>query len=151
MAFYDIDTEYKNLLDHGLTDEQILAESGIESNRLVVSRRPRTGEFWGAQVGNRSSQAKWESYYAARLAGLEQEAEQAAVEEAPQDDPEATTAPTTAVPSATYKQVQLIMKLISQGRHREGGYFIGPTTREDVAKMDRRSASQYIDSLLGQY
>ena len=71
MAFYDIDTEYQNLLDHGLTDEQILSESGIESNRLVVSRSFKTGAFWGAQVGNRMSQDRWDRYYAARIAELE--------------------------------------------------------------------------------
>lgn len=52
---------------------------------------------------------------------------------------------------ATPRQVDFIMDLISQGRHLEGGWFIGPTTIEDVKKLSKSDASRYISSLLGEY
>ncbi|WP_068802051.1 hypothetical protein [Corynebacterium phoceense] len=60
------------------------------------------------------------------------------------------TAP-TAVNLATPRQVEYIMALIDRGAHEEGGFYSGPTTREKVAMMDRKSASLYIDSLKGNY
>lgn len=138
MASYDITDEYQTLLDHGLTDEQIERESGCP--RLYVRRNLRTGEYWGAETQNRASQDRWERYYPARIAEL------TAPKASEQDAGKATTGPL-----ATAKQVQFIMKLIGQGRHREGGYYSGPTTREEVERMGRRDASAYIDSLLGNY
>lgn len=52
---------------------------------------------------------------------------------------------------ATPRQVEYIMALIDRGAHEEGGFYNGPTTREKVAMMDRKSASLYIDSLKGSY
>lgn len=63
----------------------------------------------------------------------------------------ATRTSTATAPLATSKQVALIMKLIGQGKHREGGYVSGPTTAEGARTMTRQGASQYIDSLLGNY
>ena len=64
----------------------------------------------------------------------------------------ATKAPApTAVDLATPRQVEYIMALIDRGAHEEGGFYSGPTTREKVAMMDRKSASLYIDSLKGSY
>ena len=63
---------------------------------------------------------------------------------------ETTTAP-TAGNLATPRQVEYIMTLIARGAHEEGGFYSGPTTREKVAMMDRKSASLYIDSLKGNY
>ena len=63
---------------------------------------------------------------------------------------ETTTAP-TAGNLATPRQVEYIMALIDRGAHEEGGFYSGPTTREKVAMMDRKSASLYIDSLKGNY
>ena len=60
------------------------------------------------------------------------------------------TAP-TAGNLATPRQVEYIMTLIARGAHEEGGFYSGPTTREKVAMMDRKSASLYIDSLKGNY
>ena len=63
---------------------------------------------------------------------------------------ETVTAP-TAVDLATPRQVEYIMALIARGAREEGGFYNGPTTREKVAMMDRKSASLYIDSLKGNY
>lgn len=52
---------------------------------------------------------------------------------------------------ATGKQVDFIMSLIAKGRATEGGFFVGPTTRDEVAKMTRTAASRYISSLKGDY
>lgn len=52
---------------------------------------------------------------------------------------------------ATDRQVDYIMSLLRSGRHQEGGFMTGPTTREGVAAMSKREASAYITSLTGQY
>ncbi|WP_341741291.1 hypothetical protein [Trueperella pyogenes] len=52
---------------------------------------------------------------------------------------------------ATPRQVEFILDLIAKGRHEEGGFFIGPTSREEIKKMTRANASLYITSLLGDY
>lgn len=54
-------------------------------------------------------------------------------------------------PLATPRQVNFIMQLIHEGRHREGGFYNGPTEREGVERMSKASASTYITSLLGKY
>lgn len=51
----------------------------------------------------------------------------------------------------TKRQADLIMKLIRDGRHTEGGFFSGPTTVEGVNAMTKADASIYITSLLGDY
>lgn len=61
------------------------------------------------------------------------------------------TPSTPPVEAATPKQIDFIMSLIGRGAHKEGGYFSGPTTRTEVAKLTKRQASQYIDSLKGGY
>lgn len=53
--------------------------------------------------------------------------------------------------AATDKQVNLIMRLIVQGRHLEGGYFTGPVSRDEVENLTKQEASSYIDSMLGNY
>ena len=65
--------------------------------------------------------------------------------------PAQTDAAPTAANLATPRQVEYIMALIARGAHEEGGFYSGPTTREKVAMMDRKSASLYIDSLKGNY
>lgn len=54
-------------------------------------------------------------------------------------------------PLATGPQVAYIMDLIHQGRHKEGGFYTGPTTREGVARLTKAEASTYITSLTGNY
>lgn len=56
---------------------------------------------------------------------------------------------------ATASQVDYIMTLLDR-RQRDGladvvGFTTGPTTRQGVARMTRRAASAYIDSLKGEY
>lgn len=52
---------------------------------------------------------------------------------------------------ATDRQVSYILDLIHQGRHEEGGFITGPTTREGVEQMTKVAASTYINSLTGNY
>ncbi|MDO4610942.1 hypothetical protein [Corynebacterium sp.] len=52
---------------------------------------------------------------------------------------------------ATSAQVSYIMDLLHQGAADEGGFFRGPRTLEGVRALSRRDASQYIDSLTGEY
>ena len=57
--------------------------------------------------------------------------------------------------TATASQVDYIMTLLDR-RQRDGladvvGFTTGPTTRQGVARMTRRAASAYIDSLKGEY
>lgn len=54
-------------------------------------------------------------------------------------------------PLATPRQVSYIMALIDQGARLEGGFYYGPTTREEVEKMSKKEASLYITSLKGDY
>lgn len=54
-------------------------------------------------------------------------------------------------PLATPRQIEFIMDLIDQGRREEGGFYYGPTKREDVELMTKADASAYITSLLGDY
>ena len=73
-------------------------------------------------------------------------AAEAATETVAAEAPEAT---------ATASQVDYIMTLLDR-RQRDGladvvGFTTGPTTRQGVARMTRRAASAYIDSLKGEY
>ena len=73
-------------------------------------------------------------------------AAEAATETVAAEAPEAT---------ATAGQVDYIMTLLDR-RQRDGladvvGFTTGPTTRQGVARMTRRAASAYIDSLKGEY
>ena len=73
-------------------------------------------------------------------------AAEAATETVATEAPEAT---------ATARQVDYIMTLLDR-RQRDGladvvGFTTGPTTRQGVARMTRRAASAYIDSLKGEY
>jgi pyruvate/2-oxoglutarate dehydrogenase complex dihydrolipoamide acyltransferase (E2) component len=101
--------------------------------------------------------------------------EEAAIEEAHQEQAardrraasKAETAPAKAQPAttpaapavretsseqlATPRQVDYIMSLIAQGRHEEGGFHNGPTTREGVEQMTKQAASVYITSLKSDY
>lgn len=57
--------------------------------------------------------------------------------------------------TATASQVDYIMTLLDR-RQRDGladvvGFTTGPATRQGVARMTRRAASAYIDSLKGEY
>ena len=57
--------------------------------------------------------------------------------------------------TATARQVDYIMTLLDR-RQRDGladvvGFTTGPATRQGVARMTRRAASAYIDSLKGEY
>jgi len=66
----------------------------------------------------------------------------------------AAQATTTEAPeAATERQVAFILTLIDR-RRRDGeaaGFTTGPTTREGIAKLTKRQASSYIDSLTGRY
>lgn len=81
---------------------------------------------------------------AAYLAAKEAEAE------AQEREYLAATLPASETP-ATARQVAFIMRLIARGAHHEGGFYIGPTTREGVEQMTKGAASAYITSLLGEY
>lgn len=109
MASYDISTEFQTLTDHGLTAEQIITESRIQSNDITLggdhlTKREDGGwtiarHFDGeARVTNRSAEAKWGTYYAARIAKLE--AQTAEVEDATAD---AESPATPVVPEAVRK------------------------------------------------
>ena len=52
---------------------------------------------------------------------------------------------------ATERQVDYIMSLIASGARDEGGFYYGPTTRAQVAKLTRGQASTYITSLKTEY
>lgn len=54
-------------------------------------------------------------------------------------------------PLATPRQINFIMQLIHEGKHREGGIFSGPLDRDGVAELSKKEASLYITSLLGDY
>lgn len=54
-------------------------------------------------------------------------------------------------PLATPRQINFIMQLIHEGKHREGGIFSGPLERDGVAGLSKKEASLYITSLLGDY
>ena len=79
--------------------------------------------------------------YIAKIAA--ERAEQAATQAATTEAPEA----------ATERQIDFILTLIDR-RRRDGeaaGFITGPTTREGIAKLTKRQASGYIDSLTGRY
>ena len=60
--------------------------------------------------------------------------------------------PAATGPLATERQVSYILTLLARGAGDEGGYISGgPTTRDQIARMTRRQASDYIDSLTGRY
>lgn len=54
-------------------------------------------------------------------------------------------------PLATPRQIDYIMTLLAQGRHHEGGFYVGPTTHTEIAKLSKAEASAYITSLKGTY
>lgn len=68
----------------------------------------------------------------------------AAAKPAPKPEP-------VAEPLATERQVDYIMSLIAGGAREEGGFYYGPTTRPEVAKLTRSQASTYITSLKKEY
>ena len=54
-------------------------------------------------------------------------------------------------PLSTPRQIDYIMTLLAQGRHHEGGFYSGPTTHTEIAKLSKAEASAYITSLKGTY
>lgn len=64
----------------------------------------------------------------------------------------ARPAASAGAPLATERQVSYILTILARGAGDEGGYISGgPTTRDQIARLTRRQASDYIDSLTGRY
>ena len=146
MAQYPHTNAVKNLINHGMTPEQISDE--CPALDLTVWR---DGSI-DACTWNRREQAQFDSYYESKLAELERAAQQPAQEEAQEPASKKQEAPAApSQPPATPRQVAFIMRLIDQGRHKEGGFYNGPTECDQIAAMGRKDASMYIDSLLGNY
>ncbi|MDO5067471.1 MAG: hypothetical protein Q4D96_09355 [Propionibacteriaceae bacterium] len=71
--------------------------------------------------------------------------------EQPEPAPVVEQAPAPVRGTITDSQVDQIMALIWEGRHEEGGFYVGPTTREGVEAMSREDADLYLTSLQGEY
>lgn len=132
MAQYTHDKAVQNLIDRGMTPEQIREECPALDLSVWIS-----GEI-DACTWNRGDQARFLAYYEGKLEALERQAEGKAASEELQ-------------PLATPRQIAFIQKLIGEGRHLEGGFYAGPTTIEGLVKLSKTDASVYIDSLLGKY
>lgn len=68
-----------------------------------------------------------------------------------QEAPATTPAPKPVRGTITNTQIDQIMDLIHEGRHHEGGFYVGPTTRTGVEAMSREDAETYLASLEGEY
>lgn len=110
-------------------------DSDIPANEVPLA------DLETAQARARQEQEKYEARVAARKARQAEEAARKAK----------LAAARKKGPLATARQIDFIMDLISQGRREEGGFYNGPTTREDVELMTKKDASVYITSLLGDY
>ena len=130
MAQYAHNKAVQNLIDRGMTPEQIAEECPALDLSVWSS-----GEI-DACTWNRSDQARFLAYYEGKLEALERRTEGKKKGQEPQ---------------ATPRQIAFIQKLIGEGRHLEGGFYTGPTTVEGLAKLSKSDASTYIDSLLGKY
>ena len=128
MAQHDVTASVTEAIAAGATAAQF-EELGAEN---LTARYPNSPDEW--IVWNRREEAAVERLHAEVMAA-------------------ATAAPVaeSTEPLATEKQIAFIMRLIDQGRADEGGFITGPTDRAGVARMTRRQASAYIDSLTGSY
>ena len=131
----DITTKINNLLDHGMTPQQIAEECGIESRNIMIDLVDHAG--WAKKnnitrseesfVLNMRTLDAFNKWYEEKVTALESK----------EDD-------TPAEDAATTRQVAFITKLIGEGRQVAGQ----PTEWDDVAKLSKREASAYIDRLL---
>lgn len=132
MAQYTHNKAVQNLIDRGMTPEQIREECPALDLSVWSS-----GEI-DACTWNRSEQAKFLAYYEGKIEELSRQADSKTASEERQ-------------PLATPRQIAFIQKLLGEGRHLEGGFYAGPTSMEGLVKMSKADASTYIDSLLGKY
>lgn len=90
-----------------------------------------------------------------RIADKQERAAKAAAEDAAREAAEAKRADAARRkgPLATGRQVEYILRLLESRRRtgEGGGFYSGPTTREEVELLSKSEASTYIDSLTGEY